>query len=127
MNRSNLLIILLGVVLTGCEKGPDLEDVIAEGKETFDKHCVVCHGPGGDVRSAAQHDPKTPDLRTIAARSPQGRMPRIMLTEVIDGRRVVQAHGRSMPVWGEALGTDGADADEKIAALLAYIESIQTK
>ncbi|MEM7280281.1 MAG: cytochrome c [Pseudomonadota bacterium] len=127
MSRSTILTVLVGIVLAGCEKQPDPEEIIAQGKATFDAHCVACHGPDGDVRAADQYDPATPDLRTIASRSPQGRMPRVMLTEIIDGRRVVQAHGnRTMPVWGEALGMDdGGSADEKIDALVKYVESIQ--
>ena len=128
MNRSTILIILLGTVLVGCGKRPGSADPSA-GKAIFDKHCAVCHGPGGNVRLADQHDPKTPDLRTIAERSPHGRLPRIMLGEIIDGRRIVQSHGsRTMPIWGEQLNVEDSDsADEKIDALVKYIESIQTK
>ena len=128
MNRSTMLILVLGTLLVGCGEAPGSADAMA-GKEIFDKHCSVCHGPGGNVRQADQHDPETPDLRTIAQRSPQGRLPRIMLAEIIDGRRIVQAHGsRTMPVWGEQLDLeDGGTADEKIDALVKYIESIQIK
>jgi mono/diheme cytochrome c family protein len=128
MNRSTILIILLGTVLVGCGKGPGPDDSSA-GKEIFDKHCAVCHGPGGNIRLADQHNPKTPDLRTIAERSPHGRLPRIMLAEIIDGRRIMQAHGtRTMPIWGEQLDAeDSGSADEKVDALVKYIESIQTK
>ena len=128
MNRSTIFVIVLGTALFGCGERPDSADASA-GKEIFDKHCAVCHGPGGNVRLADQHDPNTPDLRRIAERSPQGRLPRIMLAEIIDGRRIHQAHGsRTMPIWGEQLDVeDSGTADEKVSALVKYIESIQTK
>ena len=128
MHRSVILVLALGTVLVGCGQRTGSAD-LSRGEEIFDKHCALCHGPGGNVRLAEHLDPDTPDLRTIASRSPQGRLPRIMLAEIIDGRRIVQSHGsRTMPVWGEQFDTeDDGTADEKINALLKYIESIQTK
>lgn len=128
MHRSTILIAALLPALSGCEQEQSAASPSA-GKAIYDKYCVGCHGPDGNVRLAAQHDAKTPDLRTIADRSPHGRLPRIMLAEIIDGRRVVQAHGsRTMPVWGEQLAMeDSATVEQQIDALLAYIESIQIK
>lgn len=127
MNRSIIPFFFLGTLLAGCGQGPSSADVSA-GEEIFEQNCAVCHGPGGDVRRAAQHDAKTPDLRTIAERSPHGRLPRVMLAEIIDGRRIVQAHGsRTMPIWGEQLDQDSGSVDAQIDALLTYIESIQTE
>lgn len=129
MHRSTSLIAaLLLPVLFGCEQQQSAATPSA-GKAIYDKYCVGCHGPDGNVRLAAQHDAKTPDLRTIADRSPHGRIPRVMLAEIIDGRRIVQAHGsRTMPVWGEQLALeDSGTVDQQIDALLAYIESIQIK
>jgi mono/diheme cytochrome c family protein len=127
MNRSIIPSLLLCVGLSGCGQGQEAADVSA-GQALFDQNCAVCHGPGGDVRRAAQHDANTPDLRTIAARAPHGRMPRVMLAEIIDGRRIVQAHdSRTMPIWGEQLDSENSGSvDEKIEALVTYIESIQT-
>ena len=128
MSRSTIFVMVLSTALVGCgqRSGSDNPSV---GKEIFDNHCAECHGPAGNVRLADQHDPKTPDLRRIAERSPQGRLPRIMLAEIIDGRRIDQAHGsRTMPIWGEQLGVEGnGTADEKVKALVNYVESIQIK
>ena len=123
MSRSVILLSVLVTALAGCQKAPTSADAEA-GKALFDEHCAVCHGPGGNVREAAQHDAKTPDLREIAKRSGGGYVPVSTLAEIIDGRRVISAHGRTMPVWGEHFGEDSA---ARIASLVAYIESIQTR
>lgn len=124
MRISSLVVVSCALLLCGCER-PD--PAAGAGAELFDAHCAVCHGPGGDVRRAASHDPDTPDLREVARRS-GGRVPRGALAEVIDGRRVVQAHTRSMPAWGDVLGNgDDELARARINALLDYIESIQVR
>ena len=110
--------------MTACEKTPAGGDAAA-GKAVFDENCAACHGPGGDVRQAEDYSAETPDLRQIAGRA-GGRLPRVMLEKIIDGRRIVQAHGsRSMPAWGDRLGDDDAEVAQKVSALVAYIESIQ--
>ncbi len=128
MHRLSFLAIVLGTALVGCEKTWDSGGASA-GKEIYEKHCVQCHGPDGDVRAAEKYSAETPDLRRISERMAQGRLPRVMLKEFIDSRRLVQAHGnRTMPVWGELLDSEGdGTADEKIDALVDYIESIQIK
>lgn len=125
MTRAPLLIVVLAAMLTGCGEMPAPTNDVAAGKAVFDKHCAVCHGPGGDIRRAEQHDPATPDLRRIAATAAGGRLPRVILAEIIDGRRIVQAHGRgrTMPVWGENEEIDAVGAQ----ALVDYIETIQTR
>lgn len=128
MKRTTLFVTALCAVLAGCQKSATT-GAVEMGKAIYDQNCATCHGPDGDVRSAEKHDPKTPDLRTIAQRSAGGHIPRVMLAEIIDGRKIVQAHGsRSMPVWGDRLDADETgDVDAKIDALLRYIESIQIK
>jgi len=128
MNRRPVLYVVLGMALVGCDKTWDTSDATA-GEELFAEYCEQCHGPGGDVRAADQYSPQTPDLRRITERMAGGRIPRSMLREYIDGRRLTQAEGsRTMPVWGEILDGDGdASADEKLDALAGYIESIQLR
>ena len=123
-----LVSVIAFFTLVGCGDRQEPIDT-GLGKEIFDKNCAVCHGPSGNVRLADQHNPKTPDLRRIAERSPHGRLPRVMLAEIIDGRRIVQAHGtRTMPAWGEQFdGEDGLTAEQKIDALVSYIETIQIR
>lgn len=113
--------------MCGCQKVTEQQDSLLAGKAIYEQHCVACHGPGGNVRQAEQHSPETPDLRAITERSAAGRFPRVMLAEVIDGRRILDAHGtRTMPVWGEQLGAaDNASVKADINALTDYLESIQ--
>ncbi len=125
MTRASLLIVAFAAMLTGCGEAPGGQTDVAAGQAIFEKHCAACHGPGGDVRRAEQHDAETPDLRRIAANSAGGRLPRVILAEIIDGRRIVQAHGkgRTMPVWGENEEIDAVGAE----ALVDYISTIQTR
>ena len=126
MRATALLLATLAVTLTGCER-PDKSAQIEEGAGIFAANCATCHGPAGDVRNAETYDADTPDLRQIASKT-SGRLPLSALTEMIDGRRVIKGHARSMPAWGETLG-EGDDelAAKRIASLLAYIESIQQR
>ena len=128
MSRSILIFAAMAALLAGCQKAATTADADA-GKALFDQHCAVCHGPAGDVRNAEAYAAETPDLREIARNSAGGYVPSVMLAEIIDGRRVVAAHGdRKMPVWGEQFGgEDEAAVKAKIESLVAYIESIQVR
>jgi mono/diheme cytochrome c family protein len=122
-----LLFMALAAMTTGCERA-DKSAEINEGAALFAANCAACHGPQGDVREAEMYDRDTPDLRRIAQNSPGGRLPRVILGEIIDGRRLIEGHTRSMPAWGEALGQgDDTVAEAKIDSLVAYIESIQQR
>ena len=50
------------------------QESIARGKELFQTHCVVCHGPGGkgDGPAAAGLNPKPPKLVKMAGHHPDG-------------------------------------------------------
>lgn len=127
MRTQALLLVALAALTTGCERAEQSPDV-SEGAALFAANCAVCHGPQGNVREAENYDADTPDLREIEQNSPGGRFPRVVLAEVIDGRRVIEGHARSMPTWGEALGQgDDEVAKAKIDQLIAYIESIQQR
>ena len=106
-----------------------------EGARLFAENCAACHG--ADARGAG---PETlgigkvpPDLTAITARN-GGTFPRAQVLSVIDGYRQGTHPGRVMPEFGENLGgnlvpveVDGVmtPTPRALAALLAYLESIQ--
>ena len=127
MRTKVLLLLALAALTTACERADNSVDT-NEGAALFAANCAVCHGPQGDVRQAEDYAADTPDLREIQRNAPGGRFPRVALAEVIDGRRMIEGHARSMPTWGEALGQgDDEVAKGKIDQLIAYIESIQQR
>lgn len=103
------------------------------GKQLYLRYCGACHGPDarGDGIAGTFMRPKPPDLTTLAERN-QGEFPAGKLASYIDGTTAVGAHGSSeMPVWGEVLrerpGTTAGDARAKIAAIVAWLHSVQRK
>ena len=102
------------------------------GKSLFRTYCASCHGESarGDGTVAIFLRRRPADLTQIAARN-KGTFPADRVYQMIDGRQVVKPHGESqMPVWGDAFARSASGADEraiqeKIAALVAYLESIQ--
>lgn len=72
------------------------------GRVLYLRFCASCHGVSGKGDGTLAPVLKTPptDL-TALARQNSGRLDEARLIAVIDGRRVVTAHGsREMPVWG---------------------------
>jgi mono/diheme cytochrome c family protein len=118
--------------VAGCAKAP----TSSAGAELFAANCASCHGRygEGDGPAAAEASSAIPDLRYLAARN-RGEFPLAWVTEVIDGREIVKAHGdRLMPVWGNAFAQiDGANGaaeartTAKIQALVDYLRTIQQK
>ena len=105
------------------------------GRELYDANCANCHGRYADGEGPAAPDVSggpVPDLRYLAVRN-GGTFPRAWVTDVIDGRAIVTAHGdRQMPVWGNvfteldaANGPSKAQTDAKITALVDHLAAIQ--
>jgi mono/diheme cytochrome c family protein len=104
------------------------------GEENFQRYCSACHGAGGrgDGPVAGAIFKKVPDLTRIAERR-NGKFPRQMIANAIDGRWEIDAHGtRMMPVWGYEFWIDegaGEFSDMGVAVILDglvdYLESIQ--
>jgi len=103
------------------------------GEELYLAYCASCHGRdgrgGGPVAEVLERRPS--DLTGLAAR---GHFDEANLIEIIDGRRVVSAHGtRQMPVWGPIFESEleGEDAVSQRTArlrtglLVEYLRSIQ--
>lgn len=105
-----------------------------QGEQLYMENCAACHGrfAEGDGPVAAALVVPVPDL-TQLSKANKGEFSGETVGAYIDGRELVAAHGdRVMPVWGsefwvQAGGDDGAEgvARKKIAALVAFVESIQ--
>lgn len=72
-----------------------------------------------------------PNLRQLAERN-DGVFPADAVSGYIDGRNLPAAHGdRAMPVWGRVFDTtsrivtDAESAEQRIAQIVEYLESIQ--
>lgn len=104
------------------------DERIEAGQRLFETHCAACHGldarGGGPAAKAMK--PPPPDLTKL--REQDGRFPAGRVFDVIDGTKVVPAHGsRTMPVWGVRLRNQGgySKAQRKIHLVVLYLESIQ--
>ena len=107
---------------------------VRAGRQLYEEHCMVCHGVGGKgdgIFADVLREPPA-DLTEIARRR-SGVFPDVEIREVIDGRRVLPAHGsKEMPIWGRRFGglfPDSANETAiraKIETLVDYLRSIQT-
>ena len=114
-----------------------------EGKFEFKWSCASCHGLDGKgkgpLSSSLQVSP--PDLTTLAKKN-NGVFPVRTVFDVIDGRKVVAAHGsREMPTFGAFVSGDlyptdrlinpsydpGATARSRMLAIIDYLIRIQQK
>jgi mono/diheme cytochrome c family protein len=107
---------------------------VRAGRQLYQEHCMVCHGPKGKGDGIFADVLRIPpsDLTEIAKRR-NGTFPDVEVHEVIDGRRVLPAHGsKEMPIWGRRLGglfPDSANESAiraKVDSLVDYLRSIQT-
>ena len=111
------------------------------GKREYMSNCAVCHGASGkgDGFYEGLLKQKPTDL-TVLAKMNGGVFPSQRIYEVIDGRRMIAAHGtRDMPIWGADYYAQGAPFDTtgmydpeayvrvRILALSDYLARIQVK
>ena len=118
------------------------------GKSEFQSSCAPCHGVDAKGKGPFSAQLKVPpaDL-TVLARKNNGVLPLNAIYEIIDGRKVIEAHGtREMPIWGrqytqetlsvylspDALHNDFAfNPDDvvrtRILSLIDYLNRIQEK
>ena len=102
------------------------------GAQLFRIHCATCHGENargnGPMATLLRRPPH--DLTRFTAGN-GGVFPSERLRRVIDGRDVPSHGPGDMPVWGDIFrrttGGDEATAQERIAALLVFLESIQSR
>ncbi|MEP3528213.1 MAG: cytochrome c [Sulfitobacter sp.] len=106
-----------------------------DGAKFYAANCVSCHGGSGrgDGPLAENFDPKPTDL-TLLARGNGGAFPRARALSYIYGNPEQGHLARVMPQFGEAMANDTVPIEvdgvmtptpQVLAALLAYLESIQ--
>lgn len=116
------LLVAAGTAAQESERPPGWQD--------YTDHCAVCHGETGRGDGPLAGELRRPprDLTQLAADN-GGSFPETLVFRVIDGRRMVGAHGSSqMPVWGRRFRLEGASESEielRITALIDYLESLQ--
>jgi len=72
------------------------------GRSFYQSSCAICHGLDGKGNGSLNGQLKVPpaDL-TVLAKKNNGVFPVSAISEIIDGRKVIAAHGtRDMPIWG---------------------------
>jgi mono/diheme cytochrome c family protein len=110
------------------------EAIDSSGEENFIRYCSACHGDGGhgDGPVATAITKPIPDLTLIATRH-NGKFPRQIIKNAIDGRWRIDAHGtQQMPVWGYEFWISAGAGDfsetrvnQILDNLINYLESIQ--
>jgi mono/diheme cytochrome c family protein len=94
------------------------------GKTAYLASCAACHGTEGKGDGVLAAVLKTPpaDLTTLATRN-DGTFPIAAVSEIIDGRTLIAAHGtREMPIWGFDVMVRS-----RIALIVDYLNRIQAK
>jgi mono/diheme cytochrome c family protein len=115
------------------------------GKREFESNCAVCHGKSGKgdgpYAGFVADNQGGSDITTLSKKN-GGVFPIYKVTQTIDGRHMVKAHGpRDMPIWGTeylvdakekvALSESPFDAEDivlyRVMALAEYISRLQVK
>ena len=99
------------------------------GKYWYSNYCAACHGAGGKGDGpVARSLSRTPADLTKLADANGGTFPFARITEVVDGRSEVAAHGtREMPVWGRAVRFGPTIVRARVRAIVVYVSSLQGK
>ena len=84
--------------------------------------CATCHGESGQGDGGMLDSLKVPptDL-TVLAQKNGGVFPTQEITQFVDGRQDMAAHGsREMPIWGKLFETP-----ESVEQIVAYVQTLQ--
>ncbi|WP_397543459.1 c-type cytochrome [Roseovarius salis] len=138
MNISSLFAVALAAGVAATAAAAQEENDI--GRQEYMVACAGCHGESakGDGPLADLLNIHTPDLTRLAERQ-NGTFPYEYTVWMIDGRKIIRAHGASMPIWGDRYmaSADTAEAASeppeamelvvrgRILALVDYLSSIQ--
>jgi len=132
-----LLIFLAALTLGTAISSDAMADDEHLGIIEYEVACLSCHGVEGrgDGPMAKSLRTAPADLTKIS-KANNAKFPVRRITEIIDGRAIVAAHGeRAMPVWGHRY-RQAAEPDERsgeielrarrqINALVRYLETMQ--
>jgi mono/diheme cytochrome c family protein len=122
------------VLTVGVRVGRADDSHLEEGQRLYLQYCAACHGRDANGKGpvAPVLTPRPTDLTKLAQR--YGRpLPKPAISEFIDGRREIRAHGSSdMPVWGKVLMepfppnvSEGARVRGDLMLILDYLEKVQ--
>jgi mono/diheme cytochrome c family protein len=133
------VVVVMSAVLVAAQEAPTVKHgpitnvPSNSGKEMFKSYCAVCHGVEGKGDGPAASALKmAPANLTILAEKNGGKYPGAHVAAVIRGQATLASHGtQEMPVWGPLFSTlsqgDEAQVQQRIANLVHYIETLQTK
>ena len=115
---------LLSILIMSGNFGSAYSQDIDAGKTAYLSSCAPCHGVDADGDGFLNAVLKTPapDLTHLAKRN-DGTFPIAAVTEIIDGRTLIAAHGkREMPIWGFDVMVRN-----RISLIVDYLNRIQAK
>lgn len=141
MKLKKLLFRLALVTVATCVSGFTLAaDKVDIGKQEYEASCANCHGVKGEGNGPYSQYLKSPAPNlTVLSKNNGGVFPFAHVYDTIDGRPLINSHGRDMPIWGDRYSTDAAkrfwdyQADSesfvrgRILALVDYINRLQQK
>ena len=129
--RIALIVAALSLIVLGCSREPAPR---LAGVDLYLNYCAACHGANGEGEGpvASVMKIQVPNLRVLSQRN-DGSFPEEAITEYIDGRTSVVAHGdRQMPIWGDVFRweNDGDPSAEqrvaqRIAAIVEFLKEFQ--
>jgi len=119
-----LIIWMLPLLFLGVDYGSGYAQDTDAGKTAYLSSCAPCHGTdaNGDGLLNVVLKTPAPDLTHLAKRN-DGTFPVAAVTEIIDGRTLIAAHGRrEMPIWGFDVMVRS-----RISLIVDYLNRIQAK
>jgi mono/diheme cytochrome c family protein len=142
MKPKKILFHLAVVAATTCvSEVTSAADKFDIGQVEYHVSCAVCHGFNGEGNGpyAELLKSRVPNL-TVLSKNNGGVFPVARVYDTIDGKALINSHGRDMPIWGNRYSTDNASlfGDDylshseavvrgRILALIDYINRLQQK
>jgi mono/diheme cytochrome c family protein len=112
MNKTRIAVAVATMALVAFAGVANAQAKRDVGKREYDSNCAVCHGKlgKGDGPYAGLVDTKGGADITKLSKNNGGVFPILRVSDMIDGRYYVKAHGpRDMPIWGMDYLLDAKD------------------